>query len=171
MSVSFDNKRVEKNAMRLKKLHPAMADQVAKVLANMERRGWEPLIDVNVHRSRAEQAEMVRRGVSKVHYSFHNVTEKDGTPASLAVDITDARWGWESPRKFWLQLGWEYLNAGLDWGGFFGLKKRESELREALRINDWIASRVALGWDVAHGQWRGISLTAAKLGKRPNPRS
>lgn len=162
-----EHSRREQNSARLLKLHPAMRPKIVTVLHKQELYGWKPLIDVSVFRTAAEQQKMVERGVSHVRYSFHNVSDKNGKPQSLAVDITDQRYGWESPRKFWLQLGAAYTDVGLHWGGFFGLKNRTQALRDRLKARDWESPDIALGWDLAHGEWIGISLTAARLGARP----
>ncbi len=167
MDATHDAERREKNRTRLKELHPAMRVKVAAVIADMEGHGWMPLIDAQVHRTKEEQARLVRNGVSKVSFSFHNASGKRGEPQSLAVDIIDARWGWDSPRKFWLMLGSSYTQHGLNWGGFFGLKGRTQALRDRLKIRDYHAPGIALGWDVAHGEWSGIPLAAVRLGVRP----
>lgn len=167
MDAATDLERREKNTARLKKLHPAMRPKISRVLEEMEAAGWKPIIDAHVHRTREEQAQMVRNGVSKVSFSFHNATARNGAPESLAVDITDARYGWDSPRKFWLMLGASYLRQGLNWGGFFGLKGRTQALRDRLKIRDFVAPGIALGWDVAHGEWSGIPLAAVRIGVRP----
>ena len=61
------------------------------------------------------------KGNSKIPFSFHN-TYKSGKASSLAIDIIDSRYGWESPAddlnyQFWTDLGDACKANGLDWGG------------------------------------------------------
>lgn len=144
-----------------------MRPKVAAVLHDLEMHHWKPLIDGAVHRSPEQQRALVNAGRSKVMFSFHNCTSRTGTPESLAADIVDQRYGWEPPRLYWLHLAASALAHDLNSGIFFGLRGREAELRRALEAGRFDIGSTSLGWDPAHVHWRGISLTAAKLGKRP----
>jgi hypothetical protein len=144
-----------------------MRPKVAAILADLESHGWQPIIDGAVHRSAAEQAQLVRAGHSHVRFSFHNCSSRTGAPESLAADITDARWGWDSPRKFKLQLAASAESHGLNSGIYFGLRGRAGALRAVIEKRDFEDTQAALGWDFAHVEWRGIPLALAKLGKRP----
>jgi hypothetical protein len=70
-------------------------------------------------RSEEVQRELVRKGNSKVLFSFHNAT-KGGVPNAYAADIVDKRHAWGAAAEengFWTALGEEARKVGLDWGG------------------------------------------------------
>lgn len=155
------------NETRLKKISPSIRAKVAAVLTDLEGHGFQPLIDAQVWRSPAEQAALKKKGYSKVSYSFHNCTTKDGRPDSLAADITDARYGWDSPKKFWLMLAASAEAHGLNSGIYWGLpQSKRNEIRKAIKERNF-NQNLSLGWDVAHVEPKGISILAARLGKRP----
>ncbi len=57
---------------------------------------------------------------SKVKFSFHNATAKDGTPNAYAADIIDSRYGWSDKpetKKFWEALGKAAKKHDIYWGG------------------------------------------------------
>lgn len=159
------------NEQRLKLISPSIRSHVAAIIKDMEYAGWQPMIDSGVYRTPAEQAKKKAQGYSKLSYGFHNVTDKDGTPASLAADIVDARFLWKDtcPRKYWMQLAAAAENQGLQTGIYFGLSRRQKDaIHTALGEKMWDAN-VTLGWDTAHvepWQWR-YPLFAVKLGVRP----
>jgi hypothetical protein len=162
------------NAQRLGLMDDAMRPKVAAVLADMEGHGYQPFIDGAVYRTPAEQAAKVRQGVSKVYYSFHNVTSQDGKPDSLAADIADTRWGWSNkcPRRYWLMLASSCENHGLNSGIYFGLnsKKRAKDranLKAAIKARNWTYTG-PFGWDAAHCEPpTSFTLSQAKRGLRP----
>lgn len=129
----------------LEALHPAFRRRVEKVLAALTEAGYQPQISSG-WRSRAEQERLVKMGRSKVSFSFHNATAPDGSPAALAVDITDKRWGWGGEcasldAPFWRALGEQARLHRLTWG------------------NDWDGDGIEVGpdpdesfADVAHVQ-------------------
>lgn len=167
VDVGGELKRGRDNTARLARMHPAMQPKVRAVLSDLEAHGYRPLIDGQVHRTPAQQAALVRKGHSKTYYSFHNVTGKNGRAESLAADITDARWAWQSGHVFWLKLSASAyshnLGTGIDWG--LSTTQRE-RLREAIRRRNF-KYRGALGWDTAHVQVKGITLPQARRGVRP----
>lgn len=159
--------RQQRNLARLNLLHVALRPKVAAVLRDLEGHHWQPLIDAAAHRTIEQQRALVAQGRSTVRFSFHNCTSRSGAPESLAADIFDARYGWDSPRLFWLQLAASAEAHGLDSGIYFGLKRTKAALRAAIVAGKWDEAPQRLGWDPAHVQWRGIPLLAARLGKRP----
>ena len=53
-------------------------------------------------------------------FSFHNATNKDGTPCAYAADIVDKRWLWQpeaAKHGYWSALGAEAKANKLYWGG------------------------------------------------------
>lgn len=128
--------------------------QVIAIRAALARQGWQPVIPRgSAYRSPLEQARKVALGYSKTLRSAHNCRE-NGQPASRAVDMVPARYGWNAPRSYWLLLGELAVKQGLKWGGFFGLSQRERErLRAVLTLDEREQAgvgQVPLGWDLAH---------------------
>lgn len=161
-----ENERKSANTARLQKVYAPMRPKIEAIIRDLESHGFQPLIDSHVYRTPAEQAQMVKRGVSHVRYSFHNVTGKNGTPEALACDITDARWGWSSPLKYWLMLAASAEAHGLTTGIRWGLSKWDrAQIDKAIKERSW-ESHVRLGWDAAHIE-AVFSLTKARLGFRP----
>lgn len=111
-----EEQRATINKKQLAELHPAMHPKVAAVLKDLAGHGWLPYI-ADAWRSPDEQLRKFKVGHSKVRWGFHNATAPDGTPEALAADIVDARWGWDSPEKFWEQLGSSVKAHGMTWGG------------------------------------------------------
>jgi peptidoglycan L-alanyl-D-glutamate endopeptidase CwlK len=104
---------------KLKSLHPQFRAKVVQVIAALKKRGFQPKIFYG-WRSVKVQLELVKKGNSKVKFSFHNAQHKDGTPNAYAVDIIDSRWAWSAAAKtngFWDALGEEAKAVGLYWGG------------------------------------------------------
>ena len=104
---------------KLRSLHAAMRPKVDSLLARLAARGFRPRI-FSAWRSMAVQRQLYEAGRSKVTFSFHNATRPDGHPEALAVDVIDARYGWEDrpeTQAFWNALGEESESLGLYWGG------------------------------------------------------
>lgn len=160
-------RREKSNKDRLLKMYPVQQRRVAAVLRDMEAHDYRPLIDAQVYRSAAQQADLVRRGHSKVYYSFHNVTGKGGKPESLAADVVDAAKLWDADRAFWLKLNSSALahssTTGIAWGLSTAQRQR---LALAIATREWNYNG-PLGWDTAHVQARGLTIAQAKRGLRP----
>lgn len=166
-----DNERKSLNAQRVQKMHPWMRDNILAIIADLEAAGWQPIIDSGVYRTPAEQAQKVAQGYSKIYYSYHNVTGANGTPESLAADIVDERYQWESPMKYWLQLAGAAENQGLETGIYWYLSQSaRNNIHNAIKEQKWDA-KVQLGGDVAHVQPPQADFTTgeAKKGYRFNP--
>lgn len=114
-------------------LFPAFRSQIESLLVNLAARTdprgkpWRPRI-FYAWRSPEEQKKIVERGDSDVLYSYHNVTDPNGDPQALAVDVIDRRYAWDLADKetawttaqrnrFWKALGEEAEALGLTWGG------------------------------------------------------
>jgi peptidoglycan L-alanyl-D-glutamate endopeptidase CwlK len=163
-----DDARHTHNNKMLQRINPRLRPKIAAVISDLEGHGDQPLIDSGVYRSPAEQMQKFRAGFSKVRWSFHNATSKTGAPDSLAVDITDARYGWDSPQSFWLRLAASAQAHGLECGIYWGLKAHQrAAITNAIAAQNWTPGNISLGWDTAHLQVKGISLRQAKWGKRP----
>lgn len=104
---------------KLRSLDIRFADKVRRVLVELRKRGFKPKI-VYGWRSLVEQAELYKAGQSNFRFSFHNACAEDGSPAALAVDVIDERWGMEAGADgsgFWFALGRVAKQEGLVWGG------------------------------------------------------
>jgi hypothetical protein len=156
------------NAARLLKTNEKVRPKFAAILKDLESHGWQPLIDAGVWRSPSEQLAKVKAGFSKVRWSFHNATTPDGKPDALAVDITDARWGWDSPKAFWLMLAASAEAHQLTTGIYWGLNKaRRDAIHEAIAKRNFSNPQISTGWDEAHVEPKNLTITAARLGARP----
>lgn len=161
--------RKQDNAERLQLINPGMRPKVKAVISDLEQHGYRPLIDKGVWRSAAEQARKKAAGVSQVSYSYHNVTTPDGRPDSLAADITDNRWFWQSPKPFWLTLAGSAESHGLTTGIYWGLSQaNRNRIRQAIKVRNWDAP-VQIGWDAAHVEPANFTIAQARAGKRPFP--
>jgi hypothetical protein len=108
-------------------LHPELRGKVLTIMQVLRSQGFNPMLNYG-WRSSKEQAMLVKRGWSKVSFSFHNAT-LNGKPAAVAADIVDASFirhskdrmltgGSEVARKaFWSALGKAAKDQGLVWGG------------------------------------------------------
>jgi peptidoglycan L-alanyl-D-glutamate endopeptidase CwlK len=104
---------------KLLSIEPILRVKVKAVVDELEKRGFQPKIFYG-WRSVAVQQELVKKGRSKVRFSFHNAQKPDGTPNAYAADIVDKRWGWKPAAEtngFWDALGQEAKKRGLVWGG------------------------------------------------------
>jgi hypothetical protein len=112
---------------KIQSLHPVLRTKVLIILQTLRSQGFNPMLNYG-WRSPREQQVMVRRGWSKVDFSFHNATQ-NGQPASVAADIVDASFirnskdrmltgGSKQARQvFWRALGLAAKSQGLVWGG------------------------------------------------------
>jgi peptidoglycan L-alanyl-D-glutamate endopeptidase CwlK len=104
---------------KLRSMNSQFRGKVVKVIAALKKRGFQPKIFFG-WRSVKVQLELVKKGRSKVKFSFHNAQTKNGIPNAYAADIIDSRWGWSAAAAkngFWKALGEEAKAAGLYWGG------------------------------------------------------
>jgi hypothetical protein len=104
---------------KLASLNPAFRQKVEVLLRKLEARGFRPKIFYG-WRSVAVQQELVKKGRSRVRFSFHNAKKPDGTPDAYASDIIDSRYGWlnrQETRDYWKAQGEEAKELKLIWGG------------------------------------------------------
>jgi hypothetical protein len=105
-------------AKKLASLSGAFRVKVERVIATLAEAGFQPKIFFG-WRSVEVQKKLVKEGRSKVTFSFHNAQTKKGIPNAWAVDLIDARWGWEKAeaKTFFKALGKAAKAEGLVWGG------------------------------------------------------
>lgn len=104
---------------KLSSLDSRLRRKTVRVIESLQSQGFKPKI-VYAWRSVAVQLELVKKGNSKVRFSFHNAQKKNGTPNAYAADIIDKRWAWNKEAKtngFWEALGKAAKAEGLFWGG------------------------------------------------------
>jgi len=103
---------------KLASLEPGFRRKIDAVLADLRAQGFRPKI-IFGWRSVAVQQQLMRRGVTKVRFSFHNAQTPQGRPNAWAVDIVDERWSWNEPdcHVFFRALGKSGKAQGLVWGG------------------------------------------------------
>jgi hypothetical protein len=104
---------------KLESMHPDLRPRVQGVLEGLAARGFQPTIFYG-WRSVEVQQKKLKEGRSRVKFSFHNATNKDGTPRAYAADIVDHRWNWEADAQkngYWLAVGAEAKANNLYWGG------------------------------------------------------
>jgi len=108
---------------KLRSINPPFRDTVKAVIKTLEADGHQPII-IFAWRSIAEQLKLYNKGVTRVKFSFHNITRKDGWPDAHGVDIVDSRYLWsESKTKkakthaFFKALGKAAEKHAAYWGG------------------------------------------------------
>jgi hypothetical protein len=167
-------KRRLNNGARIRELHPWMQPKVGAVLADLEAHGERPLIHADVWRTAARQAQLKGKGVSKVGFSFHMVTDYNGktkkfVPASFAADVIDNGKGYNVGNYFWLMLASSAESHGLTTGVYWGLRETDrAKIRQLIQSKQW-KTKYNRGWDPSHTEpppWV-LTLKDAKNGKRP----
>lgn len=103
---------------KLASMTASMRPRVQRILAKLASQGFQPKIFFG-WRSVAVQAELKRKGNTRVSFSFHNAQTPAGVPNSWAADIIDGRYGWREPEcmPFFQALGVAARAEGLVWGG------------------------------------------------------
>lgn len=158
--------RKKRNAERLSQLYPTFRDRLVQLIVFLEGNGLRPRIQ-DAWRSPADQKKAFDSGHSKLLFGFHNVTAKDGTPESLAVDLLDDDSPLDSGRRYLLQLAGAAEKMGLETGIRWGVPvKLVKAIDQAIHDENW-NSNVKVGWDPTHVQPTGISVAEARAGKRP----
>lgn len=103
----------------MESMHPDLRPRVRGGLKGLAARGFQPMIFYG-WRSVEVQQKKLKEGKSHVKFSFHNATNRDGTPCSYAADVVDQRWNWEADAEkngYWLAVGAEAKANNLYWGG------------------------------------------------------
>lgn len=104
---------------KLTSLNPIFRQKVQTLIQRLKSQGFQPKVFFG-WRSVVVQQELVRKGKSRVKFSFHNAQKPDGTPNAYAVDIIDKRYAWSKEAKekgYWAAQGEGAKNLGLTWGG------------------------------------------------------
>jgi peptidoglycan L-alanyl-D-glutamate endopeptidase CwlK len=104
---------------KLMSLDPGLRRKVERILDRLDSEGFRPRIFYG-WRSVTVQRELVRKGHSRVNFSFHNAQYRNGRPRAYAVDIIDRRWAWRDDAErngFWDALGRAGKAEDLYWGG------------------------------------------------------
>lgn len=104
---------------KLQSMNFLFRTKVKAVIKALEDEGFKPKIFYG-WRSVAVQLDLYNKNRSKVKFSFHNATLKDGIPNAYAADIIDSRYAWSNKpetKKFWDALGKYAKEQGLFWGG------------------------------------------------------
>jgi hypothetical protein len=158
--------RVTRNTQRQTELFPAFRRRLQRVISSLEASGFRPRIQ-DGWRSPQEQEALFEKGTTKVKFGFHNITNKDGSPASLAVDMLDDDFALNPRKEYLLRLAaaaqGEGLATGIDWG--LPPAMREA-IRSAIEGKQWNAN-VKIGWDPTHVEPTGLTISEARAGKRP----
>lgn len=95
------------------RLNTELVRRVDHLLQKMQQLGHQPII-AEGYRTKAQQADKVKKGYSKTMNSDHR--------SGKAVDIVDKRYFWNGPAskldfKFWTDLGRCAKQVNLKWGG------------------------------------------------------
>jgi len=161
-----ETKRNERNAQRLTELYPTFRKRLKAAITALESQGLRPRIQ-DAWRSPQAQLEAFASGNSKLKYGFHNVTAKDGTKESLAVDLLDDDHPLNVGPEYLLRLAAAAEKQGLTTGIRWGLPaKLRDAIDAAIAAKDWKAP-VKVGWDPTHVEPTGIIPAEAKAGRRP----
>ncbi|MEB0136454.1 hypothetical protein QN362_14025 [Actimicrobium sp. CCC2.4] len=159
--------RQQRNAERLQQLHPGFRLRVHTMLTALEAAGWHPRCQ-DAWRSPEQQLRAWRNGYSKLKFGFHNVTDADGNPAALAVDVLDDDAPESASPVFLLQLAAAAEQAGLRTGIRWGLPRALAQaIDRAVAASDWHAA-VKLGWDPGHVETSDVTVAQARAGRRPS---
>lgn len=136
--------RKARNQKCILEMWPPMQPKIAAIIQDMEAHGWKPRIQC-AYRTPSEQAACMKAGYTRVDWSFHCATGKDGSKQSLAADIVNDTCPYKEPDQFKRDLASSAAAHGLMTG-----------------IN-W-----SRPYDPWHVQPRGITTDAARAGKRPD---
>ena len=158
--------RQKRNIKRLSELHPTFRARIEKVIATLEAQGVRPRIQ-DAWRSPEKQLKAFESGHSLLKFGFHNVTDTEGRPDALAVDLLDDNFPLKPSRKYLLRLAAAAEAEGLITGIRWGVPEELiAGIDEAIAAQDWKAD-VKVGWDPTHVQPTGLTVKEAKSGIRP----
>lgn len=159
--------RLERNKERLTECFPAFAEKVKGVIADMEAQGFRPRIQ-DAFRTKEQQEEDFKKGTSKVKFSFHNITGKDGRKESLAVDLLDDDAPLNPSRRYIILLAEAARARGLRTGILFNLKDdaKRARVEKAIADHDF-SDKIEIGFDPTHIEPTGITIAEAAAGARP----
>ena len=159
-------------------LHPQVQEDYAKIKQKLEALGWQPKI-VTAFRSLEEQHEKLTNGKSQTAYGYHCFLAEDGSRASQALDLIDARYSYgnspksireigqkateDQARLFWGDLGKiaESSEFGYRWGGKFG-----SNGSAYYDFSGSPSDNLMMGWDPGHIDKKGNGLPSSSQARR-----
>ena len=158
--------RLERNKLRLSECFPPFAERLRKVLDAMEAQGFRPRIQ-DGFRTEAAQLEAFINGNSDVTFGFHNCTDADGKPDSLACDVLDDDNPNSPPTRYLLALTLAARKHGLDTLIKMHLDSSEKAALEKVLATGDIEQPARVGDDPTHVEVIGVTINQAKNGKRP----
>ena len=162
-----ETERKKRNKARLKECYSTFAQRVNNVLIDMEKQQYRPRIQ-EAWRSPADQLKAYNSGHSKLKFGFHNVTNNNGNPESLAVDILDDDAPLNPSKKFLLILAASARSQGLQTGILWGLSSSLANGVNQAISNGNFDALVKIGWDPCHVEVTGMKPSDAKAGMRPS---
>lgn len=133
--------------------------RIAAILAEVRSHGYEDAYIVEAMLDELHLGLLSTTGCATTNGSLHLQLGSDGK--CLAADIVPKSTGWNTPKRFWLLLGWACHINEVGWGGLFGLTPERAKAlivaMERLSAKGWPAAHdpdyeVAIGWEEAHCQ-------------------
>jgi len=161
--------RRARNTQRLGELNPAFARRIAAIITELESKGFRPRIQ-DAYRSKSDQLAAFQRGSSRVRAGFHNLTNAQGKPDSLAVDMLDDDWPLNPPIGYLVALARAAKNVQCETGIAWGLPVHYRKQLERMIDGESLNISPKVGWDPCHVQPADLSLDAALKGARPQER-
>jgi hypothetical protein len=147
------------------------AQSVVAVIAGMEKRGWCPRIQC-AWRDPASQMTAFKTHHSELEWGFHNATDGQGRPESLAVDMLDDDHPLSPSVEYCLDLARIARLQGLETGILWDLAPTDRDILDALIRNGGdvpTGVNMKVGFDPTHVEITGVTLQQARAGERPLP--
>lgn len=109
----MSNPFAARNDLKIKQLRPQLQPKVLHIVQQLEKLGYAPVV-AEAKRTKAQQAEKVKKGYSKTMRSYHLI--------GMAADIVNHPDYWDGPASkrdypFWADYGALVASEGLTWGG------------------------------------------------------
>lgn len=158
--------RFARNVAKLQECHPVFRNRVAVIIQRMQLRGFRPRIQ-EAARSPKAQLEAVKKGTSKVTFSFHNATDAQGRPSSWAVDMLDDDSPLDPSLAYVMALAIEARKVKCRTGILFSVSTTHATILNAAISADNVAPAIKkkdIGWDPTHIEPTDLSLVDAKRG-------
>jgi hypothetical protein len=138
--------RKKRNQDKLQECYGPFARVIRAVLSDLEDQGLRPRIQESF-RSLQDQLTAYNNGNSKVTFGFHNVTDEDGNPESLAVDVLDDDAPEKPSRSYLLKLAAAARRYGLETGILWGLPEKLQKAVNVAIDGRQFEAMVKVGWD------------------------
>jgi peptidase C39-like protein len=163
----LESERIQRNQSRMQELYPYFREHVQVLLKEMEAEGLRPRCQ-DAWRSPDDQLKAYKAGTTQVQYGFHNVTGPNGNKEALAVDVLDDNNIFATKTDYMLRLAAAAERNGLVTGIRWGLSEAYSKaIDDAIASKSWSAP-VHVGWDPLHVEVTGLTISDARMGKRPD---